>query len=120
MNRIILFGAFLFLFGCSDNGNKSDAYGNFEATEIIISAEATGRLLSFDVDEGTVLKAGGSGSYVRNGANAETRSRTLRRMSSRLCGLTSSLNGSFARSPRSRAMRMRRKKPPRTMPPVPS
>ena len=40
--------------GC--NGTpEGDAFGNFEATEITVSAQADGRLLSFDVDEGDVL-----------------------------------------------------------------
>jgi len=43
---------------CSGNGDKSDAYGNFEATETIISAEATGKLLNFKVENGQQLKAG--------------------------------------------------------------
>ncbi|RPD39401.1 HlyD family secretion protein [Chitinophaga barathri] len=42
---------------CSDNEDAADAYGNFESTEVIVSAEATGRLLSFDVEEGAVLAA---------------------------------------------------------------
>jgi len=42
---------------CSGNGDKSDAYGNFEATETIISAEATGKLLSFKIENGQQLKA---------------------------------------------------------------
>ena len=46
------------LFSCSGNNDKSDAYGNFEATEIIVSAEANGRLLQFDVEEGQELQAG--------------------------------------------------------------
>ncbi|NGP89288.1 HlyD family secretion protein [Fodinibius halophilus] len=42
-------------FGCSNNG-KSDAYGQFEATEIAISAEASGKLLQFNADEGALLR----------------------------------------------------------------
>ncbi|MBI9037722.1 MAG: HlyD family efflux transporter periplasmic adaptor subunit [Bacteroidales bacterium] len=42
---------------CSSNNNKSDAYGNFEATEIIVSSEANGKILSFTVEEGELLKA---------------------------------------------------------------
>lgn len=42
---------------CSGDDNAADAYGNFESTEVIVSAEATGRLLSFDVEEGAVLAA---------------------------------------------------------------
>jgi len=44
--------------GCAGNGPSSDAYGNFEATEVLISSEATGRLLSFRVEEGQGLAAG--------------------------------------------------------------
>ena len=43
--------------GCS-NGEKSDAYGQFEATEITISAQASGELLSFGILEGQELKSG--------------------------------------------------------------
>ena len=46
------------LFSCSGNNEKSDAYGNFEATEIIISAETSGRITRFEVEEGQELKAG--------------------------------------------------------------
>lgn len=41
--------------GCSNNG-KSDAYGQFEATETTISSEASGKLLRFKVEEGSELK----------------------------------------------------------------
>ena len=47
----------LCLAACSGNDDVADAYGNFESTEVIVSAEATGRLLSFDVEEGAVLAA---------------------------------------------------------------
>jgi len=46
------------MFSCSGNNEKSDAYGNFEATEIIISAETSGRIVRFDLEEGQELKAG--------------------------------------------------------------
>ena len=48
----------LVVVGCSSNNNQSDAYGNFEATEITVSAESTGRLLAFNVEEGARLEAG--------------------------------------------------------------
>jgi len=41
---------------CSDNGEKADAYGNFETTETIISSEASGKLLNFDIKNGQQLK----------------------------------------------------------------
>ena len=41
------------------NGNgRSDAYGNFEGTEILISAESNGKLLLFDIEEGERIEAG--------------------------------------------------------------
>ena len=46
----------LLLFSCSNNNGKFDATGTFEATETIVSSEATGKLLSFTLEEGEVLK----------------------------------------------------------------
>ncbi len=40
------------MISCNNNDKKSDAYGNFEAVETIISAEANGKLLQFSVEEG--------------------------------------------------------------------
>ena len=54
--RKILIIAMLFFTSCFRNENSSDAYGNFEATEITISAQGYGELLSFDVNEGESLK----------------------------------------------------------------
>jgi len=39
-----------------DKESKADAFGNFEATEITISAQANGQLLSFKIDEGDLLQ----------------------------------------------------------------
>lgn len=49
--------AFL-LAACQQEENSADAYGNFEATETIVSAEANGKLLFLNVEEGKTLKAG--------------------------------------------------------------
>jgi HlyD family secretion protein len=43
--------------GCH-RGGKPDAYGNFEATEVVVSSQATGQLLSFAPAEGARLAAG--------------------------------------------------------------
>ena len=48
----------MLLLSCKDGGNGKDATGVFEATEIIVSAEATGKLLEFEVYEGQQLKKG--------------------------------------------------------------
>ena len=37
---------------CSNTNDVSDAYGNFEVDDVIISAEANGKLLSFNIEEG--------------------------------------------------------------------
>lgn len=50
---IILIG----FISCNKDNEKADGYGNFEATEITISAEANGKLLSFNVEEGNQLEA---------------------------------------------------------------
>jgi HlyD family secretion protein len=54
----------LLLSSCNNNGDKADAYGNFEADEIIISSKAQGELLNFTVVEGQTLKAGTVVGYV--------------------------------------------------------
>lgn len=49
----------VFLFtACVGNGEKADAYGNFEAIEVTISAEANGKILDLAIDAGQLLSAG--------------------------------------------------------------
>ncbi len=43
------------LFSCGNDNGKADGYGNFEATEITISAENNGKLMQFNVNEGDKL-----------------------------------------------------------------
>ena len=43
---------------CGNGAPKYDATGTFEITEVLVSAEASGRLLYFDIEEGMLLKAG--------------------------------------------------------------
>lgn len=40
---------------CNRDNKKTDATGSFEADEIIVSAETTGKIMSFQVDEGEQL-----------------------------------------------------------------
>jgi HlyD family secretion protein len=44
------------IFSCTSGNKKADGYGNFEATEITISAENNGKLMQFTIEEGSVLK----------------------------------------------------------------
>ncbi len=58
MQKIWMFAALLFAVACSGDGPKADAYGNFEADDLVVSAEGSGRILQFTVEEGSVLGAG--------------------------------------------------------------
>lgn len=54
---LLLIVSFAFILGgCSRNQSKFDASGTFEATEIIVSSETSGRIMEFAVTEGDVLK----------------------------------------------------------------
>jgi HlyD family secretion protein len=44
------------LFSCNSNDNKADGYGNFEATEVTVSAEANGKLVFLNLEEGDLLE----------------------------------------------------------------
>lgn len=46
----------LSLAACSNNNEKFDASGTFEADEVIVSSELNGKILTFNLDEGSVLK----------------------------------------------------------------
>jgi len=50
--------AAVLLSSCAAREPKTDASGTFETAEVIVSAEATGRILSFSADEGEELAAG--------------------------------------------------------------
>ncbi len=59
---------FLFLIGamtaCQTTDEKSDAFGNFETDEVIVSSEANGKLEAFQIDEGQMLEKGKLIGYV--------------------------------------------------------
>lgn len=61
MNRLVIIicqlSIVLLLSSCSGNNKDFDATGTFEATEITVSAEQNGRLLSLDITEGTTISA---------------------------------------------------------------
>ncbi|RMH53954.1 MAG: HlyD family efflux transporter periplasmic adaptor subunit [Bacteroidetes bacterium] len=50
--------AALTLASCRSGPPASDAYGTFEATEVVVAAEVGGRLLHLSVEEGQYLEAG--------------------------------------------------------------
>lgn len=55
--NLALLASAIVIFGCSSNDNEYDASGTFEATEVIVSSEANGKILSLNFREGTKLKA---------------------------------------------------------------
>jgi len=55
---IILLFSLLLLTGCNNSKNGADAYGNFEVTEVIVSAETNGRILQCDIKEGSGIDKG--------------------------------------------------------------
>jgi HlyD family secretion protein len=56
--RSLIIIAAIILAGCKNKAEKADAFGNFEATEVIISAETNGRILQFDPAEGARVDKG--------------------------------------------------------------
>jgi HlyD family secretion protein len=60
-NRLLSLTLFLLttiLFSCSNGNGDFDATGTFESEEVIVSTEAMGKLLKFEVEEGMNLKQG--------------------------------------------------------------
>jgi HlyD family secretion protein len=57
-HKIFIFSTLTLLFSCKKEEKRSDAYGNFEAVETIVSAEANGKLLYLHIAEGEPQKAG--------------------------------------------------------------
>ena len=56
MKRIVYIAAVVLAASC-DTEAEFDAQGTFEATEIVVSSEATGRILNFEVEEGMAVEA---------------------------------------------------------------
>ncbi len=61
--QVISLLLFLALTACQQS-DKSDGYGNFEATEIIVSSEANGKLELLEVEEGRRMAAGSVAAVV--------------------------------------------------------
>lgn len=59
MNKLVLIVlALSIMSACKNDQEQSDAYGNFEAVETIVSAEAAGKLLKMEVRQGDHMEAG--------------------------------------------------------------
>lgn len=62
-NKLILLPVLLLL-SCNSDSNKYDATGAFESTEVIVSAEASGRIIDLTISEGDRLSAGNTVGYI--------------------------------------------------------
>ena len=58
MKKTTLFPAFIIVLASCQNAEKYDATGIFEANTVTVSSETSGKLVSFDIDEGDNLKTG--------------------------------------------------------------
>jgi HlyD family secretion protein len=56
--RSLIFIAAVMASSCKTKSDIADAYGNFETTEVIISAETNGRIMKFDPKEGSLIEKG--------------------------------------------------------------
>ena len=56
MKRIVYIAAVVLAASCGTEA-EFDAQGTFEATEVVVSSEATGRILNFKVEEGMAVEA---------------------------------------------------------------
>lgn len=58
MKSFKLFPALILFAACQSGTPEYDATGTFEAVDVMVSAEASGKLLILDLEEGSVLKVG--------------------------------------------------------------
>jgi HlyD family secretion protein len=56
MKKMIIALIIVSLAACNKTNDKADGYGNFEATEVTISAEASGKIEFLNLEEGAVLE----------------------------------------------------------------
>jgi len=54
----------ILLLACQADNDTADAYGNFEAETVIVSAETTGKILELNVDKGDKIEAGYSAALI--------------------------------------------------------
>ncbi len=57
-NTILLFTTLVLSISCTNKQGDADGYGNFEATEVMISSETSGRIIQFDRVEGNIIEKG--------------------------------------------------------------
>ncbi|MFN8306448.1 MAG: HlyD family efflux transporter periplasmic adaptor subunit [Ferruginibacter sp.] len=55
VKKLVPLAGIILIASCGNGNGKSDASGTFEADEVIVSAEATGKILQLNVEEGAAL-----------------------------------------------------------------
>lgn len=55
VKKLVPLAGIVLMASCGNGNGKSDASGTFEADEVIVSAEATGKILQLNVEEGAAL-----------------------------------------------------------------
>lgn len=55
MKQLFTFLILINLVACNKNNDKADGYGNFEATEVTISAEGSGKIEYLNLEEGAIV-----------------------------------------------------------------
>ena len=63
-NKLVFFGMALFLSACGIKTGQYDASGVFETVEVMVSAQANGELMTFNVMEGQGVEAGMPLGYI--------------------------------------------------------
>jgi HlyD family secretion protein len=58
LRNALLLTTLTWLSSCTNQNNPSDAYGNFEAVQVTVSAESAGRIHYLNAEEGTQLDSG--------------------------------------------------------------
>lgn len=64
INFLSIFSISILLTSCVKTNEKADGYGNFEATEVTVSAEANGKIIAFNVNEGDLLSKSDTLGYI--------------------------------------------------------
>jgi len=59
-----LFAIFFLLLSCGKKKGNYDASGTFEATEVLVSSQVAGQIMTFEVNEGQILKTGTEVGYI--------------------------------------------------------
>lgn len=64
MKKILYIAAATIMCACGRSGEEFDATGTFEATEVTVSAEAAGKILALDANEGSKVTQGQMLGYI--------------------------------------------------------